>query len=205
MPDIRRQVLRSNVLLSVSPDGISLSEWVYDVPHRTNTERERHVSITDEYLSNNASYAASFEGPRPAPPTKHVAVVACMDARLNVYGALGLQEGEAHVISNAGGVITDGEIRSLAISQGLLGTTEIILIHHTDCGMLKFSNEEFLDSLEDKTGSRPGWDPMAFSSLEDDVKSSMTAIIESPFIPHTDALRGFIFNVASGELEEVTV
>jgi carbonic anhydrase len=162
------------------------------------------MSATDSYVNNNADYATTFTGPLPLPPSKQVAVVACMDARLDVHKALGIQEGEAHVIRNAGGVISDGEIRSLAISQRLLGTREIILIHHTDCGMLTFSDESFLDSLEAETGSRPLWNPMAFTSLEDDVRVSRDAIVANPFIPHTDHVRGFIFDVATGKLHEVS-
>jgi carbonic anhydrase len=115
------------------------------------------MTATDEYLANNARYAESFSGPLPMPPSAHLAVVACMDARLNVYAILGLGDGEAHVIRNAGGVITDDEIRSLAISQRLLGTREILLIHHTDCGMLTFTDDAFKRSIQDDTGiSRPG-------------------------------------------------
>src|SRR5512143_2059627 len=129
------------------------------------------MSATDEYLANNARYAESFPGPLPLPPSRQVAVLACMDARLNVYALLGLKDGEAHVIRNAGGVVTDDEIRSLTISQRLLGTREIILIHHTDCGMLTFTDEEFLASIEQDTGQRPGWQPAAFADLEDDVRA----------------------------------
>src|SRR6201992_1513072 len=113
------------------------------------------MSVTDELLANNAPYAANFHGPLPLPPAKHVAVVACMDARINVYGVLGLNEGDAHVIRNAGGVITEDEIRSLAISQRLLGTEEIILIHHIDCGMLTFTDDDFKKSIQDETGIKP--------------------------------------------------
>src|SRR4051795_5907882 len=124
------------------------------------------MTVTDERLANNAHYAAPFEGPLPLPPAKHVAVVACMDARLNVYGALGLREGEAHVIRNAGGVITEDEIRSLAISQRLLGTEEIILIHHTDCGMLTFTDGDFKASIQDEIGIKPTWSAEAFGDLD---------------------------------------
>jgi carbonic anhydrase len=161
------------------------------------------MAKADEYLENNKRYAESFTGPRPSPPSGGVAVVACMDARMNVYGILGLGEGEAHVIRNAGGVITDDEIRSLTISQRLLGTREIILIHHTDCGMLTFTDDDFKASIEADTGVRPTWDSEAFSDLGDDVRQSMKRITTSPFIPHTDAVRGFIFDVATGRLEEV--
>ena len=121
------------------------------------------MSVTDHLLENNEKYAADFNGPLPLPPSKHIAVLACMDARINVYGALGLEEGEAHVIRNAGGVVTDDEIRSLAISQRLLGTREIVLIHHTDCGMLTFTDEQFADQLESDTGQRPGWASESFT------------------------------------------
>jgi len=161
------------------------------------------MSVTDEYLANNEAYAASFTGPLPLPPAKHVAVVACMDARLNVYAILGLQEGEAHVIRNAGGVVTDDEIRSLAISQRLLGTREIILIHHTDCGMLTFTDDEFKRSIQDETGLKPAWAAEAFPDLEEDVRQSVKRIVSSPFVPHTDSVRGFVFDVATGRLHEV--
>ncbi|MCX6471120.1 beta-class carbonic anhydrase [Williamsia herbipolensis] len=161
------------------------------------------MTVTDDLLSNNADYAASFSGPLPLPPSKHVAVVACMDARLNVYGILGLNEGEAHVIRNAGGVITDDEIRSLAISQRLLGTTEIILIHHTDCGMLTFTDDEFKRGIQDEIGQKPNWSAEAFPDLDEDVKQSLTRIENSPFVTKTTSLRGFVFDVATGKLNEV--
>src|SRR3954449_659399 len=148
------------------------------------------MTVTDELLANNAQYAATFSGPLPLPPAKRVAVVACMDARLNVYGALGLNEGEAHVIRNAGGVVTDDEIRSLAISQRLLGTEEIVLIHHTDCGMLTFTDDEFKQSIQDETGLKPAWAAEAFSDLEGDVRQSIARIKASPFIPLKDSVRG---------------
>ena len=161
------------------------------------------MSVTDEYLANNEAYAASFTGPLPLPPAKHVAVVACMDARLNVYAILGLQEGEAHVIRNAGGVVTEDEIRSLAISQRLLGTREIILIHHTDCGMLTFTDDAFKRSIQDETGLKPAWSAEAFPDLDEDVRQSVKRIVSSPFVPHTDSVRGFVFDVATGRLNEV--
>lgn len=162
------------------------------------------MSITDQYLANNRTYAESFTGPLPLPPSKNVAVVACMDARLNVYGALGLQEGEAHVIRNAGGVVTEDEIRSLAISQRLLGTKEIILIHHTDCGMLTFTDDEFKAAILEEVGAKPAWSAEAFSDLGVDVRQSIQRIKNSPFIPYTNQVRGFIFDVATGLLEEVS-
>jgi carbonic anhydrase len=165
---------------------------------------ETRGSVTAEYLANNEKYAAAFTGPLPLPPSKHVAVVACMDARLNVYGILGLEDGEAHVIRNAGGVATDDVIRSLAISQRLLGTTEIILIHHTDCGMLTFTDDGFKRSIQDETGIKPAWSAEAFTDLDEDVKQSVGRIKASPFVVHTDHVRGFVFDVASGALREVT-
>jgi carbonic anhydrase len=163
------------------------------------------MSATDELIANNESYAASFDkADLPLPPAKGVAVVACMDARLNVYGILGLSEGDAHVIRNAGGVVTDDEIRSLAISQRLLGTTEIILIHHTGCGMLTFTDDEFKRQVQDDTGIKPEWAAEAFPDLDEDVRQSIARIKASPFIPKTDAVRGFVYEVESGKLREVT-
>ncbi|WAC56099.1 beta-class carbonic anhydrase [Gordonia sp. SL306] len=161
------------------------------------------MSVTDDYLANNAEYAKTFTGPLPLPPSKHVAVVACMDARLDVYRILGLGEGEAHVIRNAGGVVTDDEIRSLAISQRLLGTTEIILIHHTDCGMLTFTDDDFKRDIQTETGQKPEWAAEAFPDLDEDVRQSITRIKNSPFITKTSSLRGFVFDVATGVLNEV--
>ena len=162
------------------------------------------MSATDELLANNESYAASYgNGQLPLPPAKKVAVVACMDARLNVYGALGLKEGDAHVIRNAGGVVTDDEIRSLAISQRLLGTEEIILIHHTDCGMLTFTDDDFKKSIQDDTGIKPEWAVEAFPDLDGDVRQSIARIKASPFIPRKDSVRGFVFEVETGRLREV--
>lgn len=161
------------------------------------------MSVTDEYLENNRQYAQTFPGPLPLPPSRQVAVVACMDARLDVYRILGLGAGEAHVIRNAGGVVTDDEIRSLAISQRLLGTREIILIHHTDCGMLTFTDDDFKRSIQDETGIKPEWAAEAFDDLQVDVRQSIARIRANPFVPHTDAVRGFVFDIATGLLEEV--
>jgi carbonic anhydrase len=162
------------------------------------------MSATDELLANNESYAASFDlGDLPLPPAKKVAVIACMDARLNVYGLLGLSEGDAHVIRNAGGVVTDDEIRSLAISQRLLGTEEIVLIHHTDCGMLTFTDDGFKADIEADTGIRPSWAAEAFPDLDADVKQSIARIKASPFIPRKDSVRGFVYDVHTGKLREV--
>jgi carbonic anhydrase len=163
------------------------------------------MSVTDELLQNNEVYAESFDkGDLPLPPAKGVAVVACMDARLNVYGMLGLQEGDAHVIRNAGGVITDDEIRSLAISQRLLGTHEIILIHHTDCGMLTFSDDELKQQIQEDVGMKPHFSMESFSDLEEDVRQSIARIQASPFIPNKESVRGFVYEVETGRLREVT-
>jgi carbonic anhydrase len=162
------------------------------------------MSITDDLLENARTYAESFDkGELPLPPGRKVAVLACMDARLNPYGLLGLQEGDAHVIRNAGGVVTDDEIRSLAISQRLLGTEEIILIHHTDCGMLTFTDDDFKRQVQDDTGIKPEWAAEAFSDLDEDVRQSVARIKSSPFIPRKDSVRGFVYDVHSGELREV--
>ena len=161
------------------------------------------MSHADQLVANNQQYAESFSGPLPLPPALGLAVVACMDARLNVYGILGLNDGEAHVIRNAGGVVTDDVIRSLAISQRLLGTREIILIHHTECGMLTFTDDEFKASIEKDTGIRPGWAAEAFPDLDADVRQSIARIKASPFIPHKDSIRGFVYEVETGRLREV--
>jgi carbonic anhydrase len=163
------------------------------------------MTVTDELLRSNEAYAASFDkGALPMPPARKIAIVACMDARLNPYGALGLQEGDAHVIRNAGGVVTDDEIRSLAISQRLLGTEEIVLIHHTDCGMLTFSDDEFRRSIQEETGIKPAWAAEAFDDLDADVRQSIARIKASPFIPRKDSVRGFVYDVETGRLREVT-
>lgn len=161
------------------------------------------MTVTDQLLENNAAYASTFSGPLPMPPSKNIAVVACMDARLDVYRILGLQDGESHVIRNAGGVISDDEIRSLAISQRLLGTTEIILIHHTDCGMLTFRDDDFRRQIQDDVGVRPPWAAEAFPDAAEDVRQSVARIEASPFIPKKDAVRGFVYEVESGRLREV--
>ncbi|WP_072691503.1 beta-class carbonic anhydrase [Rhodococcus marinonascens] len=163
------------------------------------------MTVTDQYLKNNEAYAADFAGPLPLPPSKHVAIVACMDARLDVYRILGIELGEAHVIRNAGGVVTHDEIRSLAISQRLLGTTEIILIHHTDCGMLTFTDDDFKRSIQDDVGIKPAWSAEAFSDIAEDVRQSLRRIESSPFITASTSLRGFIFDVATGKLDEVEI
>ncbi|MGH8900134.1 MAG: beta-class carbonic anhydrase [Egibacteraceae bacterium] len=162
------------------------------------------MSATDQFLENNDAYAAVFDkGDLPMPPGSKVAVLACMDARLNVYGILGLQEGQAHVIRNAGGVATDDAIRSLLISQRLLGTEEIILIHHTDCGMLTFSDDDVKAQVQADCGIKPTFALEAFSDLEDDVRQSIARIKASPFIPHKNSIRGFVYDVTTGRLNEV--
>jgi len=163
------------------------------------------MSVTDDLLANAERYAQAFDqGDLPMPPAKRVAVLACMDARLNPYGLLGLRDGDAHIIRNAGGVVTDDEIRSLAISQRLLGTEEIILIHHTDCGMLTFTDDEFRRQIQDETGVEPEWAAEAFDDLEEDLRQSIARIKASPFIPRKDHVRGFIYDVNTGGLSEVT-
>jgi len=163
------------------------------------------TTTTDELLANNERHAAGFDkADLPMPPATKVAVVACMDARLNVYGALGLKEGDAHVIRNAGGVITDDAVRSLVISQRLLGTEEIVLIHHTGCGMLTFTDDEFKASIQKETGIKPDWAAESFADLEQDVRQSIARIKASPFIPHKDSIRGFVYEVESGRLREVS-
>jgi carbonic anhydrase len=163
------------------------------------------MSQTDELLANNERYVATFDCAAPlTPPAKKVAVVACMDARLNIYAMLGLAEGDAHVIRNAGGVVTDDEIRSLAISQRLLATEEIILIHHTDCGMLTFTDDDFRASIEQDTGIKPAWASEAFSDLDQDVRQSIARIKASPFIPNKESVRGFVYECETGRLREVS-
>jgi carbonic anhydrase len=162
------------------------------------------MSVTDELLQNAKGYAESFDkGDLPMPPGRKIAIVACMDARLNPYGLLGLQEGDAHVIRNAGGVITDDEIRSLAISQRLLGTEEIVLIHHTDCGMLTFTDDEFKRSIQDELGIKPEWAAESFPDVDEDVRQSLARVNASPFIPKKDSVRGFVYEVETGNLREV--
>jgi carbonic anhydrase len=160
------------------------------------------MSVTEELLRNNAIYAESFEK-GDLPPTRGVAVVACMDARLDVHKILGLEEGDAHVIRNAGGVITDDEVRSLTISQRLLGTREVILIHHSDCGMLTFSDDELKAQIHEDVGLKPHFSMESFSDLEEDVRQSVARIQASPFIPHKESVRGFIYEVETGRLREV--
>jgi carbonic anhydrase len=163
------------------------------------------TSATAALLDNNAAYVSDLDkGELPLPPARKLAVLACMDARLDPAKVLGLQEGDAHVIRNAGGVVSDDALRSLAISQNLLGTEEIVLIHHTDCGMLTFTDDEFAQKLEAETGERPEWRAHAFDDLEQNVKDSIDRIRRSPFVPRTDNVRGFVYEVETGALREVT-
>jgi carbonic anhydrase len=163
------------------------------------------MTVTDQLIENNRTYAEGFDkGDLPLPPARKVAVLACMDARLDPARALGLEEGDAHVIRNAGGVVTDDEIRSLAISQHLLGTEEIVLIHHTDCGMLTFKDGDLADKLEEATGQRPAWEANAFGDLDEDVRESIGRIESSPFIPNKSSVRGFVYEVETGRLREVS-
>jgi len=162
------------------------------------------MTVTTALLGNNDRYASNFsKGDLPMPPGKKLAVLACMDARLDVHKILGLEEGDAHVIRNAGGVVTDDAIRSLTISQRLLGTEEIILIHHTDCGMLTFTDDEVKRQIEEDTGIRPPFALEAFGDAAKDVKQSMARISASPFIPKKSSIRGFVYDVKTGRLNEV--
>lgn len=162
------------------------------------------MSAIDDFLANNRAYAERFDkGSLPMPPARHIAVVACMDARLETGALLGLVEGDAHVIRNAGGVVTDDVIRSLAISQRLLGTREIMLIHHTDCGMLTFTDAQLKQQIEQETGLRPPFSLEAFADVDDDVRQSLARVRASPYIPHKDQVRGFVYEVETGRLREV--
>jgi carbonic anhydrase len=163
------------------------------------------MSATDELLANARRYAESFDqGGKPLPPAKKVAVVACMDARILPSYVLGLEVGDAHVIRNAGGVVSADTIRSLTISQRLLGTEEVILLHHTDCGMLTFSDDDFRRSIQDDTGIKPDWHSESMTDLEEDVRQSIARVKASPFIPNKGSVRGFVYDVETGELQEVT-
>jgi carbonic anhydrase len=158
----------------------------------------------DELVRNNHAYATGFrKGHLSHRPVRPVAIVTCMDARIDVHRALGLEEGDAHVIRNAGGVVTDDVIRSLLISQRLLGTREILVIHHTNCGMLTFSDDALKRQVEADTGLRPPFSLEAFPDLDGDVRQSMARIKASPFVPHRDEVRGFVYDVATGTLREV--
>ena len=163
------------------------------------------MTATDDALKNNAQYAEGFDkADLPLPPALNLAVVACMDARLDTHKLLGIQEGDAHVIRNAGGVVTDDVIRSLVISQRLLGTREVVLIHHTDCGMLTFRDDDVKDAIQADTGLRPSFAMEAFGDLEGDVRQSIARIKANPFVPVKDQIRGFVYDCATGRLNEVS-
>jgi carbonic anhydrase len=163
------------------------------------------MTVTDELLRLNEEYVASFtKGDLPLPPARQVAVLACMDARLDPAKVLGLNEGDAHVIRNAGGVASEDAIRSLVISQRLLGTREIVLIHHTDCGMVTFKDDEVKAQIVADTGLRPAFALEAFPDAAEDVRQTINRIRTNPFIPHTDQVRGFVYDVRTGALEEIT-
>ena len=162
------------------------------------------MSQIDELLGNAEAYAKSFDkGDLPSTPARKVAVVTCMDARINPYGLLGLREGDAHVIRNAGGVVTDDTIRSLSISQSKLGTEEIVLIQHTGCGLLTFTDEEYAAELEAKTRERPRWKAHAFQDLDRSVREGVERIESSPFLLGTSAVKGLVYDVKTGRLREV--
>ncbi len=161
------------------------------------------MGVTDGLLGRNRDYAKSYLPDQPLPPRLKLAVVACMDSRLDVFASLGLEIGDAHVIRNAGGVVTDDVIRSLVISQRKLGTEEIVLVHHTDCGALTFTDDELRGELLEETGQKPSWSPESFQDLDKDLRQSLERVRTNPFVPRRDQVRGFVFDVHSGELREV--
>jgi len=161
------------------------------------------VSVADELLESNAAYAAGFTGGLALRPARRLAVVACMDARLQIFPMLGLRLGDAHVIRNAGGIVRDEEIRSLTISQRLLGTEEIVLVHHTDCGMLTTTDETFRAAIRADVGDEPDWSGGFFTDLDTNVRESIARIRATPFLLHRDAVRGFVYDVTTGRLREV--
>ena len=162
------------------------------------------MSATDDLIANNSDYAARFGGESPGRPARAVAIVACMDARMDVYALLGLQPGEAHVFRNAGGAVTEDALRSLTVSQRHLGTREVILIHHTKCGMQTFTDDSFKAEVLAETGIRPAWATEAFTDVDADVRQSVQRVRSCVFLPHTDSVRGFVYDVATGQLREVT-
>jgi carbonic anhydrase len=186
-------------------DGSAISQRQVNGIFFASLKQETIMSAIDDFLTHNESYAGQFEkGDLPMPPARHIAVVACMDARLETGALLGLMEGDAHVIRNAGGVVTDDVIRSLTISQRLLGTREIMLIHHTDCGMLTFTDADLNEQILEETGLKPPFSLEAFADVEADVRQSMARVKASPYVPHTDQVRGFVYDVKSGRLNEVS-
>jgi carbonic anhydrase len=162
------------------------------------------MSAIDHLKHANEKYAAGFPGPRPLRPKLRMTVITCMDSRLDLFGALGLEVGDAHLIRNAGGVVTDDVLRSLAISQRVLGTTEVVLIHHTECGMLKFDDDAFRAELEAESGQEPPWRVPGFTDLVEDVRRSVGRVRDCPWIKHRDDVRGFVFDVATARLDEIS-
>jgi carbonic anhydrase len=162
------------------------------------------MSAIDHLIHANETYAATFPGPRPLRPKLRMTVIACMDSRLDLFGALGLDIGDAHLIRNAGGVITDDVLRSLALSQRSMGTREVVIIHHTECGMLDLDDEQFRAELADESGHPPPWRVPGFTDLPADVRKSIAAVRECPWIPHREDVRGFVFDVATAEVEEIS-
>jgi carbonic anhydrase len=163
------------------------------------------MSATDDLLEHAAHYPDGFaHGGLPRPPARRLAIVTCMDARIDLDDLLGLESGDAHVLRNAGGIVTDYELRALAISQWKMGTREVVVIHHTDCGAFEFSDEAFREELEAETGVRPTWTDLGFADLEQSVRNSVAAVRQSPFLPHAESVRGFVYDVTTGELTEVT-
>ena len=162
------------------------------------------MGITDDLLRRNGDYAADYLPDQPLPPRFKLAVVACMDSRLDVFAMLGLSIGDAHVIRNAGGVVTDDVIRSLVVSQRKLGTEEIILVHHTDCGALTFTDDELRNELLEETGQKPSWSPESFVDLDRDLRQSIERVRTNPFVPRRDQVRGFVFDIHTGKLREIS-
>jgi carbonic anhydrase len=161
------------------------------------------MSAFDEFMTANRAYTANYPADPPGKPRRQVAVVVCMDARIDVYRAFGLQPGDAHVLRNAGGLPTDDVLRSLAISQRALGTREVAVVHHTQCGMGGFDDTAFRAELATETGVEPGWDVPGFVDVEEQVRRSVAVVRDCPWLPHRDAVRGFVFDVATGALSEV--
>src|SRR6476469_8235121 len=175
------------------------------LPYRFLMIKENTMTAVEEFLKANESYAASFQkGDLPMPPARKIAILTCMDARIDPARALGLEEGDAHVIRNAGGVVTDDAIRSLALSQRLLGTKEIIHIHHTDCGMVTFTDDEVKAQIEQDTGIRPPFALESFKDADADVRQSIARIAANPFLPDKSSVRGFVYDVKTGKLREVS-
>ncbi|HWC34825.1 MAG TPA: carbonic anhydrase [Mycobacteriales bacterium] len=161
------------------------------------------MSAADELIEHNIRYADKYDGPRPVVPARHLAVVTCMDSRMDVHAMLGLELGEAHVIRNAGGVVTDDVIRSLAISQRRLQTESVLVIHHTDCGLLNLDEDAFVAELVADGGEPPSWRPRSFADVDQDVAESVATLRSSPYLKGTHDIRGFVFDVATGLLREI--